>query len=43
MMDWQVSHLAQVLSHFFANSNVAHLKPEVDFFHRELKGIDDVE
>ena len=44
-IDWQVSHMAQVLSHFSATlSNVVHLKLEVKPEDgRQLEGTDDVE
>ena len=43
-IDWQVSHMAQVLSHFSTTlSNVVHLKLEAQLGGRQLEGIDDVE
>ena len=43
-IDWQVSHIAQVLSHFSATiSNVVHLKLKVEPEGLELRGMDDVE
>lgn len=44
-IDWQVSHMAQVLSHFSATlSTVVHLKVEVKLGKgRQLKDTDDVE
>ena len=44
-IDWQVSHIAQVLSHFSPTlSTVAHLKLEVQLKRgRQLEGVDDVE
>lgn len=44
-IDWQVSHMTQVLSHFSATlSNVVHLKLEAQLEGgRQLEGMDDVE
>jgi hypothetical protein len=44
-IDWQVSHMAQVLSHFSATlSHVTHLKLELELQKgRQLEGVDDVE
>jgi len=42
--DWQVSHMAQVLSQFSATlSNVVHLKLKVEPEGRQLEGTDNVE
>jgi hypothetical protein len=42
--DWQVSHIAQVLSHLFAKlSNVAHLRLKVEPEGRQLMGTEDIE
>lgn len=43
-IDWQVSHIAQVLSYFSATiSNAIHLKLKVEPDGLQLKGMDDVE
>ena len=43
-IDWQVSHIAQVLSHFSTTiSNVVHLKLKVEPEGLQLRGMDDVE
>ena len=42
--DWQVSHIAQVLSHLSAElSNVAHLRLKVEPEGRQLMGTEDIE